>query len=475
MIGATGLARQVSNASRVQSGVDTRQRQDWRAILWALVACDVLALALASGVAGVLRLQLDEVLPMVVSLGDPDKHLVASILVVPALLVLFRWHGLYEADRIFSGTREYAQIAHAATYGLLMTLVFSFFAGGSPLVSRSWLLLVWVLTVLCVGGARFSARRVVRWLRRQGQLRTRVVIVGASTFGVAIAEQLCAATDEGVDVVGFLDEYLPIGQVLRGELRVLGRPGELLQPNRAHKADEYVLVPHALPHERLEEISQLMASEEDVVVRVAVTSSDLLTHGVRVAERGSVPLMTLRRARLSRFEAVLKGALDRSLAAATLVALTPLALVILARAWAAGRRPLLVRSQIYSAGGGRTALWLFDECVATWPLVRGLPALVAVLWGRLSLVGPRPIECNVSEPESPPIAITAVKPGLTGPWRLSGRDATLQDQALLDLTYVRNYSIWEDVRILGESLRRLREGQLSAMLGRWHAPPAGPE
>jgi lipopolysaccharide/colanic/teichoic acid biosynthesis glycosyltransferase len=416
-----------------------------------------------------LRLQLDEVLP-VVTLGATDRHLVASILVVPVLLVLFRLHGLYEGDRILAGTREYAHIAHAATYGVLITLAFSYFAGGSPLVSRSWLLLVWVLTVLYVGGTRFATRRVVRWLRRRGSLRTRVVIVGASTFGVAIAEQLRAATDEGIDVVGFLDEYLPIGSSLLDDVRVLGRPGDLQRHALLHSADEFVLVPQALPHERLEEISHLMASQEDVVVRIAVSSSDLLTHGVRIAERGSVPLLTLRRARLSRFESLLKGSLDRGIALGALVLLSPPALAAVIWSLAVGCRPVLTRRTIYSAGGGRGTLWLFSDGVATWPPLRGLPALFSVLRGQLSLVGPRPIECTASGSSTPPIGLTAVKPGLTGPWRLSGPGASLEDQALQDLTYVRNYNIWEDVRILAESVRRLQTSQPSAVLGRWLAP-----
>lgn len=464
MIGAARLTRTVPAVNGASArGVWHR---NWRVLFLALAAVDALALAVASAAAGLLRLQLDEVLP-VVSLGDTDRHIFASILIIPALLLLFRLHGLYEVDRIFTGTREYAQIANAATYGLLITLALSYFAGGSPLVSRSWLLLAWLLTIGCVGMARFGARRVMRMLRRRGMLRTRVVIVGASTFGVTLAQQLQAATDEGVDVAGFLDEYLPIGQTLLGEVRVLGRPGDLLRPNPRYEADEYILVPQALPHERLEEITHFMASQEEVVVRVAVSSSDLLTNGVRMAERASVPLITLQRARLAGLEGVLKGGLDLCVSVSALLLLAPLTFAVLIRGYMAGHRPLLTRTAIYGAGGHTTALWLLNERITSWPPLRGVPALLAVLGRQLSLVGPRPIACSASEPLSPPLGLTTVKPGLTGPWRLSGPGASLEDQALQDLTYVRNYTIWEDIRILMESVRRLWTGHLSELLGRW--------
>ena len=85
------------------------------------------------------------------------------------LLLLFRVQGLYDFDHILAGTREYARIAHAATYGVLIVLAASYLAAGGPLVSRSWVLLVWTLTIGCAGLGRFSVRRVWSesyWTRR---------------------------------------------------------------------------------------------------------------------------------------------------------------------------------------------------------------------------------------------------------------------------------------------------------------------
>jgi lipopolysaccharide/colanic/teichoic acid biosynthesis glycosyltransferase len=93
-----------------------------------------------------------------------------------------------------------------------------------------------------------------------------------------------------------------------------------------------------------------------------------------------------------------------------------------------------------------------------------------VLRGELSLVGPRPV---LFGPGGPPdhIGLTAVKPGLTGRWRLSGPGASLADQAAQDLRYVHEYSIWEDLRILWVSARRVpRGGATPGPLSRWDVP-----
>lgn len=470
--------------------VQVNTRRDRRVLLGALVSVDALTLIAAVAVAGFIRISLEDVLPRALPIWTPmsdlpiwnlertlqvwpletDRHLVASLLVVPVLLALFALHGLYDFDLILAGTREYGRIAYAVTYAVPIAFAASYIAGGERLVSRLWLLLVWVACVLLICIARFLFRRGVRALRRRGSFRTRIVIVGASTLGVHIAEQLQGSVNEGLDVVGFLDEYIPLGHKLLGEVAVIGRPGDLARGLDINAtADEYVLVPQALPAERLEEITRLMVSRDGPAVRMAVNSSALLTNGVLISERGSVPLVSLQRARITGFEAILKRGLDLAGASIALLFLALPVLVALGRAVLTGRRPILDRAQLH-AGERPIGVWLFDRQVSAWMPVRGAPALFAVLTGKLSLVGPRPVSRVADERFQPEPWLTAVKPGLTGPWRLTGPDASLETQALQDLTYVRNYSIWEDVRILWESLRRLRFETGAAVLGRWQEP-----
>jgi hypothetical protein len=128
---------------------------------------------------------------------------------------------------------------------------------------------------------------------------------------------------------------------------------------------------------------------------------------------------------------------------------------------------LFGRYPIVGAGGVRVTLRLLDA--SAWLPVRGAPALLAVLSGRLSLVGPRPTLWSPGEPGPEALWLTAVRPGITGPWRLSGPDASLADQSTRDLAYVRNYTIWEDLRITWRSVSRLLCNPLSPLVGRWQA------
>ncbi len=79
-----------------------------------------------------------------------------------------------------------------------------------------------------------------------------------------------------------------------------------------------------------------------------------------------------------------------------------------------------------------------------------LPQLFNVLKGEMSLVGPRPEEVRmVKRYNSWHRKRLAVKPGITGPMQINGRgDLSLEERVRLELDYIRNYSLWKDLKIL---------------------------
>ena len=79
-----------------------------------------------------------------------------------------------------------------------------------------------------------------------------------------------------------------------------------------------------------------------------------------------------------------------------------------------------------------------------------LPQLFNILFGDMSLVGPRP----VTEPELVKYGehkdyVLSVSPGLTGMWQVSGRsDTGYEERISFDTYYIQNWSIWLDIWIL---------------------------
>ncbi|WP_344341642.1 sugar transferase, partial [Streptomyces rhizosphaericus] len=84
-----------------------------------------------------------------------------------------------------------------------------------------------------------------------------------------------------------------------------------------------------------------------------------------------------------------------------------------------------------------------------------VPQLFNVLRGDMSLVGPRPqVAKEVALYDHAMSRRLHVRPGMTGLWQVSGRsDLTLEEAVRLDLYYVDNWSMLQDVSILARTAR----------------------
>ena len=83
-----------------------------------------------------------------------------------------------------------------------------------------------------------------------------------------------------------------------------------------------------------------------------------------------------------------------------------------------------------------------------------LPQLINVVWGEMSLVGPRPLQLRDSElllaldPEGYQRRLE-VLPGVTGPWQVGGRSELNHERMVqLDVDYVNNWSLPRDLAII---------------------------
>lgn len=169
---------------------------------------------------------------------------------------------------------------------------------------------------------------------------------------------------------------------------------------------------------------------------------------------------------LIRHSGGIKRGLDVALAVSALVALLPLLAVIAVAVRLDSRGPVLSREARVGRGGSTFALVRF-RTVATdgqgvtrvGRILRargldGLPQLVAVIVGAMSLVGPRaarPAEARAFDEQL--ARRTACRPGLTGLWRVNGRsDLGWAESVRLDLYYVENRSTTVDLLLMGRTL-----------------------
>ena len=85
------------------------------------------------------------------------------------------------------------------------------------------------------------------------------------------------------------------------------------------------------------------------------------------------------------------------------------------------------------------------------------PQFINVLFGSMSLVGPRPYLPREKEDMGEYYStIVKVKPGLTGPWQVAGRsNLEFEDRMKLDIEYVKSMSIRKDIKMLWKTVTKV--------------------
>lgn len=76
--------------------------------------------------------------------------------------------------------------------------------------------------------------------------------------------------------------------------------------------------------------------------------------------------------------------------------------------------------------------------------------LVNVVTGDMALVGPRPLTLVEDQHvQEPAVVRAAVRPGITGPWQVGGRNnLSFEEMMMLDRGYVANRSLVGDLGLL---------------------------
>lgn len=441
------------------------------AVIAGLLAGDLLALAGAL----VFGLVIDR------NLFDQSSPTGAGVAFVgalpPLMLVFFAFNRLYDPDALFAGHSEYAAVVKGSVTGGALLLIGAFLSD-QP-VSRSTLALPLLLSAPLVVGWRFLVRRVVFRLHEAGLFVRKWLIVGADQHAAAVALHLNAPKSKGIRVVGFLDDYRPLGSRVTDGLSVLGDPRSAFKVAREQGATAIVIVPHAISWESYRDLLEMATENEEIRIKVAPGLQHLVLMGAQMTDSSFLPIVRLQPLRITGVNAALKRSLDYMGS----LLLLPLTGAIVLLAWLASRvdggGPVLLRQAVIGRKKRPFTLqtlaapcgpppprplpkraWALRNRIASGRLAK-LPNLLNVLSGHMSLVGPRALPDMERLDQNWMRNLLLVRPGLTGPAAGSSGKEGLEEQTLKDVAYVRNYSLWLDLRLLFASFKRILAGKRS--------------
>ncbi len=433
--------------------------------LYRLVVADLIVLAMACSV------------PLLIS---PAWGLPQSCIPVYAVLVtLFGFtEGFYKDDEEPRLARLVGILARSAMFAMALVFV-------AARVELQPLPALTTLTTSLAGLLLWRYSRQLAWKRRARDAESRnVLIVGGGPVARSIARALRNDPLQHTLVRGFLADDVPLSPA------VLGRIEDLDWLARAEFVDEVIL---ALPDEpvRTRKAAEI-ALRNHLDIRAVPDLPPDFWLDAGVDRIGGVPVVTLHREPLPSAALFLKRLLDVAGAALGLVLASPLMAVIALLIRLDSLGPAVYSAERTGAKGRRFRCFKFRSMVTDADRLkeelRGrnqrqgpifkidddpritrigriirrysldeLPQLWNVLRGEMSLVGPRPHPVDeVNHYELHHYRRLDVKPGITGLWQITARNCPSFDLNMhLDLTYIENWSLRLDLRILASTVRVL--------------------
>lgn len=411
--------------------------------------------------------------------------LVVALVGTFALPILFDWFGLYTSQRREQWSHLLGRIGLAAVVSTVML-------GAALMATRVPLPLEFALycgagQLAVVGGLRLAIVAALRLVRRQGRNYRNVLVIGSGRRAVQLRDTLDANRGWGLRIIGFVDDCDE-----PADPRLIGAPLfkliDVPRVIRNHVVDEIVV---ACPRSMLDQITPLMSLCAEVGVHVTLMA-DLFTDFLpspRNTSLGDVPALSFATVRHSRAQLGAKRLIDILVSFAFLVLTAPVLAIAAALIKLDSAGPVFFRQQrcgLY----GRTFTMLklrtmYEDAearraeiehlneqdgpvfkIANDPRVTRvgrflrrysvdeLPQLWNVLLGHMSLVGPRPpIPGEVDQYRLSQRRRLSMRPGITCLWQVQGRNAIGFDEWVrLDLEYIDQWSLAEDLRILARTV-----------------------
>jgi exopolysaccharide biosynthesis polyprenyl glycosylphosphotransferase len=446
-----------------------------------LIVIDLLALGTSFWLAYFIRFKF---LPYYSSY-DPGRYMLMIIIIMIVWLCIFTAYQLYSPQVLFGGTQEYSRIFSAVTSGMLAVIGADYLARQESMVSRGWLVISWLLSLLMVVLFRFCFRRLVYLLRKKGHLLSPAVIVGTNTEGLALATQLRQQDTSGLYLLGMIGRSKPESDDATVKVRYLGELDRIDEIIKHNQVRDVIVAQTALERDELLEVFQIVTRLDGVNLRLSSGLFELVSSGLRVKELAYVPLVEVSKTRISGLDAFMKIVLDYCLTIPGIILLSPLLAIIAVLIKRDSPGPVIHRRRVMGVNGTQFDAFKFrtmlvdgdrlldddpelkenlkndykikndprvtrlGKILRKWSLDE-LPQLFNVLRGEMSLVGPR----MISPPEMEKYGkwgmnLLTVKPGLTGLWQVSGRsDIDYEERVRLDMHYIRNWTIWQDLYLI---------------------------
>lgn len=475
-----------------------RRRPLWRYIyVAALVAVDVLVMLLSL----VICFAFNPGAYDTVTRAMPIWAFLLAYCVIGLLCLAFA--GAYHRHVMAEGYELYTKLINAAIFTIVLASCVAFMLNLQ--LPRTALIIAPLVGLVCELVARWRMRCLLHHHRRRGECKYTTVIVGSSeginrtlrlmrrnsALGYMPVAVCPIAPDPRMDDAYVVTNFVPDPNIEGADkLRVLSFGSRFARTIERMGVQEVYIADVLSRDSKLLHAMSLAIESLGIELAISVSLADVGGHRLhlRNSAEQQVLIASLPQYRTTTY--VIKRIIDIVLSAVALVVSSPIMLGVAIAIKLDDGGPVLFKQTRVGIHGKPFTMYKFRSMVTNAEEIKAklaaesgqtdrfifklkddpritkvgkfirktsldeFPQFFNVFKGDMSLVGPRPaLPDEVARYGSLYSTRLLVKPGITGPWQVSGRSDLSQEQSeFLDVSYIENWSITGDLAILAKTV-----------------------
>lgn len=332
-------------------------------------------------------------------------------------------------------------------------------------------------TFLIFMSERVLLKIILSFLRKNGYNCKKYLIVGAGKLGYDFYKMLQRSPELGIKIVGFLDDEMESSKEELADQMIIGKTDQIEVIIKSYELDNVIIT---LPMTAERKIIEITNCCENNGIRVELIPDyyKIVSKKPSIRDINGYPLIGIRNIPLENvFNRLVKRLFDLTCASFALLFLSPLFLVVSIAIKLTSRGPIFFKQKRTGIHNREFSIYKFRTMYVNEEAdviqasksdprktrigdflrrtnIDELPQLFNIIYGEMSIVGPRPHMVKHTEEfykrYDKYMVRHWVKPGLTGWAQVNGwrGDSDIGIRIKYDIEYIENWTFWFDIKII---------------------------
>ena len=408
-------------------------------------------------------------------------YFAALIIIVPLFLILYTIFGLYRVNRTFGIFAEFTRILESNILGLLIINTILFVGSKNPYFSNFSRIMIFtfgVFNVILEFLARNFVRLLLRVFRKKGFNQKHILLVGYSDAAFKFIDKINKNPGWGYHIFGIVDDNHKIDSDYRN-VKVIDKINNLKQLIDSNDFDEVIITLGLNEYDKLKYVVSICEKsglhtkfipDYGTIIPTKPVTEDF--DGMPVINIRAVPLQNL-------FNRFIKRTIDIIGSIFGIILFSPVFIFLSIAIKITSKGPIIFKQERVGLHNKVFTMFKFrsmieqtdEEEKKAWTVKNDprttkigaiirkisfdeLPQFFNVLFGDMSLVGPRPERKQFVEEFKETIPRYMIKhqvrPGMTGWAQINGLrgDTDIEKRIQYDIWYIENWTLGLDIKIL---------------------------